>query len=78
MVWGALQIPYFATEPDGNFTRQNFDAFIGASSQTAFNGVITDYSRIGINLVGVAIVIWAYSCRDRLDLWRRRNTPPSS
>ncbi len=77
IAWGALQIPYIATEPDGNFTKQNIDVFVGASSQTSFNGEITDFSRIGINLVGVAIVIWAVSCRGRLDLWRRRSSPPS-
>jgi uncharacterized membrane protein YuzA (DUF378 family) len=76
LVWGALQIPYVATQPDGNFTKQLFDAFLGGSSQTTINGEVTDYSRIGINLVGIAVMIWAGSCRARIDLWRRRSLSP--
>lgn len=71
--WGALQIPYLATQPDGNFTKQLFDAFLGATSETKVNGEIRDYQQVGINPVGVAVVVWASTRRDRLDLWRRRS-----
>lgn len=78
MVWAALQVPYHASEPDGNVTKQLFDAFLGATSQTTVNGEITDYSQAGINLVGVAVTIWASMCRGRLDLWRRRTLSPAA
>ncbi|MDQ3227131.1 MAG: hypothetical protein M3Q50_10940 [Chloroflexota bacterium] len=68
---GALQIPFYALAPDGNITKQLFDAFLGATGQTTVNGEITSYSQVGINLVGVGIAIWATTCRGRLDLWRR-------
>lgn len=73
LAWGVLQLPYYATEPDGNITKQLFDAFLGATSETRVNGEITSYERVGINLVGVAVVVWAATCRGRLDLWRRRS-----
>ncbi len=76
LAWGVLQIPFYASAPDGNYTKQLFDAFLGATSQTRVNGELTDYSQAGINLVGVAVVIWATTCRSRLDLWRRRSLSP--
>lgn len=76
--WGVLQIPYYAQAEDGNVTKQLVDFFLGASSQTTVNGEVTNYSAVGINLVGVAILIWAVSCRERIDLWRRRGTSTAS
>jgi len=78
LVWGVLQIPCYASAPDGNVTKQLFDGFLGATSQTTVNGEITSYSQVGINLVGVAVVIWASTCRGRLDLWRRRALSPTA
>ncbi len=78
MAWGVLQIPYYASEPGGNITKQLFDAFLGATSQTRINGELTSYSQVGLNLAGVAVVIWASTCRGRLDLWRRRSLSPAA
>jgi len=78
LVWGVLQIPVYAWRPDGNPTEQLFDLVLGMSSQTVVNGDVTNYSQIGINLVGVAVVIWASTCRERLDLWRRRSIAPAT
>jgi hypothetical protein len=78
LAWGALQIPYYASAPDGNITKQLFDAFLGATSQTTVNGEITSYSQVGINLVGIGVAIWASTCRGRLDLWRRRALSPAA
>ena len=76
LIWGIVQIPVYAWQPDGNPTKQLFDLVLGASSQTVVNGEVTNYSQVGINLVGVAIVAWASMSRARLDLWRRRNLGP--
>lgn len=73
LAWGALQIPVYAWQPDGNPTKQLFDLVLGMSSRTVVNGDVTGFSQVGINLVGVAVTIWATMCRDRLDLWRRRS-----
>lgn len=78
LAWGVLQIPFYAAEPGGNVTKQLFDAFLGATSQTTINGEIASYSQVGLNLVGVAVAIWAASCRSRLDLWRRRALSPAT
>jgi hypothetical protein len=78
LVWGVLQIPVYAWRPDGNPTEQLFDLVLGMSNQTVVNGSVANYSQIGINLVGVAVVIWASSCRERLDIWRRRSLAPAT
>lgn len=72
LAWGALQVPYYATAPDQNYTTQLFDLFAGASSSTTINGEIIEFSQVGFNLVGIAVVIWAGSARKRLNLWQRR------
>jgi hypothetical protein len=80
MVWGVLQMPFVANQPDGNFTRQLVDMFAGVSTSMTVNGVITDYSQTGINLVGVAIAIGANVARKRLharDPWVRQPLPAS-
>lgn len=77
MVWGVLQVPAYAQVANGNFTRQLIDFPLGAESSTTVNGVVTDYSQIGVNLIGIAVIIWARSCRNRLDLWRRRSGQPT-
>ena len=75
IIWGIIQIPAFAQIPDGNVTKQLMDFPLGMESSSTVNGVITQYSQIGLNLVGIAIVIWGRSCQSRLDLWRRRAQP---
>jgi hypothetical protein len=75
LAWGVLQIPFVANQPDGNFTRQLVDMFAGVSSSLTVNGVITDYSQTGVNLMGVAIAIGANVARKRLparDPWTRQ------
>jgi hypothetical protein len=74
MAWALAQSLFFATEPDGNYTRQVFDAFMGMSSETTVNGEVTDHSAIGLNLVGVFMLGLAYSCRTRLVDWKNRAT----
>ena len=76
MAWGILQIPYYASEPDGNWTRQLVDLFLGASSETQVNGEITDYRQVGINVMGIIVVALATRSLASLDLWRRRANSP--
>ena len=76
VAWGVLQIPYYASEPDGNWTRQLFDVFVGASSATRVNGEMTDYSQVGINAMGIIVAALAAKSLARLDLWRRRGNSP--
>ena len=73
LVWGVLQIPFYATADGQNYTTQLADFFAGASSSTTVNGEYTEFSQVGVNLVGIAIAVWAGSARKRLDLWRRRD-----
>ncbi|HYJ13102.1 MAG TPA: hypothetical protein VEW66_05905, partial [Thermomicrobiales bacterium] len=76
MAWGVLQIPYYASEPDGNWTRQLVDLFLGASSETLVNGEITDYRQVGVNVMGIIVVALATRSLPSLDLWRRRANSP--
>jgi hypothetical protein len=70
IAWGILQIPYYASEPDGNWTRQLVDLFLGASSETRVNGEITEYSQVGLNAMGIIVAALAARSLTRLDLWR--------
>ncbi len=72
LVWGVLQVPFYATADGQNYTTQLADFFAGVSSSTTVNGEYTEFSQVGLNLLGVAIVFWAVSARKRLDLWSRR------
>lgn len=73
MAWAAMQSIYYATVPDGNYSKQLVDVFMGVSSEVSINGV-TDYNAIGLNLVGLAMLAFAYSCRSRLADWQNRET----
>lgn len=75
LIWSILQVPSFAERPDGNVTEQVIDFFLGATNENRVNGDLTSYSAIGINLIGVILVIWAQKSAGRLDLWRRRAAP---
>ncbi len=68
VLWAALQTPVYADEKGGNYFRQVFDVPAAASSSTTINGVMTEYSQIGINLVGVALLIIVFRLRER---WNR-------
>lgn len=73
MEWEVVQIPLYAWKPDGNPTKQLFDGVMGMTDRTTVNGVVTDFSQVGVNVVGIIIVTWAARSRERLDLWRRRS-----
>lgn len=66
LVWAAIQTVYFAEAPDGNYTRQLIDGLAGGSSSTTINGEVTQFSAIGINLVGLGMLLFAYATRSKL------------
>lgn len=70
--WGALQLIFYADTPDGNWTRQLIDGLLGASSEKAINGQIVELSQVGINMVGVIIVVAAISSLKQLEQAKRR------
>jgi hypothetical protein len=78
MTWAVVQIPYIAWTLDGSPTAQVLDMFLGFSAGTAYNGMITDYSAMGINVVGVVLAIYLrnrrqpYECCNR---WTRTASP---
>lgn len=74
MAWGLIQSVFYASEPGGNFTRQLFDALAGASTSTTVNGEVTEFSAVGLNLVGVALFAFAYACRKQSEYWKNRAT----
>lgn len=76
LAWGVAQIPSFANEPDVSFTRQLIDIFMGATTSTTVNGVVTEYSQAGINLLGVAVVAWANVARKYLNARQARTGFP--
>lgn len=67
MVWAVIQIPFIAWNTEGSATTQLFDIPAGFSSRTTVNGEVTSFSEYGINLVGVALAIWASRVRTRWD-----------
>lgn len=71
MAWAVIQCVYYATEPDGNYTRQLIDGLLGVSSEKRVNDEITSYEAMGINIVGAAMAIWTYASRSRLALWKK-------
>ena len=74
MAWAAIQSIFYATMPDGNYTKQLLDALAGTYSQTAINGEVTQYDAIGLNLVGVVMLGFAYMCRKQITFWENRAT----
>lgn len=74
MTWAVVQSIFYATAPDGNFTRQLFDGLLGASSSTTINGEVTEFSAIGLNLVGLVMLGFAYMCRKQVTYWENRAT----
>lgn len=57
LAWAVIQIPYVASNPEGSPTAQFIRLPLTMASQTTVNGVVTAYSEIGINLVGVVLAI---------------------
>lgn len=72
MAWSVLQIPFIAWSVDGNAFRQVIDFMVGFSSSTTVNGVVTSMEEYGINGVGILLVIWTRTTRER---WERRIEP---
>jgi hypothetical protein len=59
LIWAVLQIPVFAWNTHGSPTTQLIKLALAVSSKTTVNGKVTDYSQIGINLIGVILTVWA-------------------
>jgi hypothetical protein len=83
LAWAVVQIPYIVWNLDGSPTTQLIEVPLSMSSTTSRNGVITEHSAFGINLVGVALTILAVKVRSLLlvqgmrDESRRADETPS-
>ena len=75
LVWAAIQTIFIADAPDGNYTRQLIDGLAGGSSSTTVNGEVTQFSAIGINLVGLGMLLFAYASRAKLPRLQTATTP---
>lgn len=73
VAWSVLQNAFYAIAPVGKYTRQLFDGLLGISSHTTVNRV-TETGAIGLNLVGLAMLAFAYCCRSHLAIWQNRAT----
>lgn len=76
LVWATAQSLYYADAPDGNYTRQLVDGLIGLSNSTTVNGIVTEYNAVGLNLVGLGMLLFAWACRTHVDRCRNRTTIP--
>src|SRR5215211_4823280 len=74
VLWSALQVPVYSDTEGGNLFRQLFDLPAAFTSSTTINGVVTEYSQLGFNLVGVAFLIVVFRLRDRWDIIQRART----
>lgn len=74
MAWAAVQSVFYATVPDGNYTRQLIDGLAGSSTSTMINGEVTEFSAVGLNLVGLVMLGFAYMCRKQVTYWENRAT----
>lgn len=73
MIWAVIQIPVFAWSLGGSPTAQIVRLPLSYSSKTTVNRVVTSYSEVGINVVGVILAVWLSRQRQALD--RRDQTP---
>lgn len=73
MIWAVIQIPLYAWNTEGSPFVQVLEFPAAYTSQTTVNGDVTDSSKIGINLVGIALVAWTSSTRER---WALRGPRP--
>src|SRR5215203_7135979 len=71
VLWSTLQVPVYADTEGGNLFRQLFDLPAAFTSSTTINGVVTEYSQLGFNLVGIALLIVVYRLRDRWNISQR-------
>jgi hypothetical protein len=67
LAWALIQIPIYAWTPDGSPTAQFINLPLAFTSSVEINGVVTAYSSIGVNLVGVALAIYLRNRRERFD-----------
>ena len=62
LVWAAVQIPMYAWDPIGTPTEQFFAYPLGYTESTTVNGIVTDFTQIAVNIVGVilfaALILW--------------------
>lgn len=71
VLWAALQTPVVAGTEGGNLFRQLVDAPIGTTSSRSVNGGVVEYSQLGVNLVGLVLLIVLVRLRERWDLSQR-------
>jgi hypothetical protein len=69
MIWSLIQIPLYAWNTEGSPFVQVLEFPAAFSSQTTINGEITESTKMGVNLLGIALVAWTSSTRER---WGRR------
>jgi len=67
LAWALIQIPFYAWTPDGSPTAQALQLPITMTQSTKVNGVLTAYSSIGINLVGIIFAVWLRAWRSRFE-----------
>jgi len=65
MVWALIQVPFFAWTPAGSPTTQILSLPVTMSQSSTVNGVMTAYSAIGINVVGLIFAAWLRAWRGR-------------
>src|SRR5262249_28258950 len=66
LAWTIIQIPVYATTPDGapNLTAANLP--FGLTSSSTRNNQPTEYLQVGVNLVAIGFAIWLVWLRRRL------------
>jgi hypothetical protein len=67
MAWAVVQIPFFAWSPDGGATAQALQLPLTITSSSSVNGQLTAYSSVGVNLAGVAFVMWLRLWQGKFD-----------
>jgi hypothetical protein len=67
LAWALIQIPFYAWSPAGSPTTQIVSLPITMSDSTKVNGVVTAYSAIGINAVGIIFAVWLRAWRSRFE-----------
>lgn len=61
--WSLLQLPFISSAIDGNLSWQLVDGLLGVSQSQAINGVVTDFSATGLNIVGIVLTGIALTLR---------------
>ncbi|MGC4193000.1 MAG: hypothetical protein QM589_17785 [Thermomicrobiales bacterium] len=75
--WSLLQLPFVSSQVDGNLTKQLVDGLLGVSRSVTVNGVVTEYSATGLNMVGILATIVAFAAkRNEGFIHRTEPAPP--